>query len=72
MNAYQQLKEEAKSVGWPTYYRTDLTKHDRLALRKKDAPTSFVWILRECGTHIVAPFIGIWLIDMVIRLIPGF
>lgn len=56
MTAYQQLKAEAKRIGWPEHYRTDLTTHDRHILRhRKDIPTEFVWGLRKCGTQFIRP-----------------
>ena len=50
--AYWELKAEAKRFGFPKHYRTDLTKLDRGVLSRKTAPESFLWVLRECGTHL--------------------
>jgi len=52
---YQAIRDEAERVGWPTTFRTDLTKHDRAWLANRDPSKPFVWILREGGTHICAP-----------------
>lgn len=53
--AYRVLKAEAQRVGFPEYYRADLTTHDRNALARRDAPTQFGWVLRRCGTHLWPP-----------------
>jgi|GEM_PF-1349297 len=53
--AYQALKAEARRVGFPEYYRADLTTHDRNALSRRDAPAQFGWVLRRCGTHLWPP-----------------
>ena len=50
---YRAIKEESERVGWPTHFRTDLTKHDRNTLSKKDMPREFGWVLREHGTHLL-------------------
>ncbi len=50
--AYRLIKAESNLVGWPVVYRTDITKIDRQTLSRKDAPESFLWILRECGTDL--------------------
>jgi hypothetical protein len=46
------MKTEAERVGWPKHYKTDLTKHDRVHMSRKNAPEEFVWVLRECGTFL--------------------
>jgi len=48
--AYRAIKAEAQDLCWPTTYKTDVTCHDYDILRRKTAPASFVWILRDCGT----------------------
>ena len=56
MTPYMTIKTEATRQNLPEHYRTDLIKHDRLQLRKKDAPTQFVWVLRQCGTHLIGKY----------------
>jgi len=61
--AYRAMKAKAEEVGWPRAFPTDLTKHDRMLLARKDAPAEFVWVLRECGTHLLRlgkPFSLTW------------
>jgi hypothetical protein len=58
MTAYQQLKQASRDVGWPLSFPTDLTSHDRARLQGDDAPATFGWVLRECGTLIIDPRIG--------------
>jgi hypothetical protein len=53
--AYLALSAEAGRVGWPTHYKRDLTYWDRNALDGRDPALPFVWVLRELGTHLVAP-----------------
>ena len=52
---YRAIKAEASRVGWPEHFREDLTRHDRATLSRKDAPREFGWVLRRCGTHLLAP-----------------
>lgn len=52
--AYHAISQEAGAVGWPTSYSEDLTVHDRRTCAERDASVPFAWILRECGTHIIA------------------
>lgn len=47
---YMQVKERALPL--MTHYQTDLTKHDRNALRNHDG-TPFLHFTRETATHIV-------------------
>jgi len=56
--AYRLMKAESVRVGWPKHYAADLTKHDRRRLSRKDAPETFVWILRESGTHLLPIYDG--------------
>jgi hypothetical protein len=53
--AYLALSAEASRVGWPAHYKRDLTYWDRNALDGRDPALPFVWVLRECGTYLVAP-----------------
>ena len=49
---YATLVREAKRQGWGRWYKGDLTQHDCLALKRRDNPQQFVWVLREKGTHL--------------------
>jgi hypothetical protein len=50
---YQILKAEAKRQQLPKSYKSDLTTHDQHTLRRrKEQPKKFVWLLRDCGTHL--------------------
>ncbi len=51
--AYRALKAESETQGLPIHYRTDLTKHDRRRLSRKDAPAAFIWVLRQSGTYLL-------------------
>jgi hypothetical protein len=55
MTTYMAMKQECKKTGFPEHYKEDFTVHDRAFLRRKDRPTVFGWILRECGTWIIVP-----------------
>ncbi len=55
---YRAIKAEADRVGWPEHFREDLTRHDRAALSRRDAPREFGWVLRRCGTHLLVR--GTW------------
>ena len=52
LQAYHMIKAESKRLGLPKFYTEDLTKHDLNILRSKDSEKSFVWVVRECGTHL--------------------
>lgn len=54
-NAYQALVRVSNDIGWPVSFRTDLTKHDRGALKDWGDDQPFAWCLREDGTHLVHP-----------------
>lgn len=54
-DAYAQLLNEANAIGWPRHFRADLTSHDKERLRGKDAPETFGWVLRPCGTYLLDP-----------------
>lgn len=45
------LVEESQRVRMPLHYSNDLYKHDRSILRKWK-PRSFIWVVRENGTHL--------------------
>jgi len=45
------LVEESQRVRMPRLYSNDLYKHDRSILRKWK-PRSFIWVVRENGTHL--------------------
>lgn len=48
---FEVLVEESQRVRMPRLYSNDLYKHDRSILRKWK-PRSFVWVVRENGTHL--------------------
>jgi len=52
---YNALKAAADAVGWPERFRTDLTKHDRIALLSRAESRPFVWCLRTDGTALIPP-----------------
>lgn len=52
---FYQMLRESKRTGWPAAYVKDLLVHDRDVLAKRPINEPFVWILRECGTHIFRP-----------------
>jgi hypothetical protein len=53
---YAAICREAKELGWPRYFRRDLTHHDRQALAKQDPSEPFVWVVREeTGTFLCFP-----------------
>lgn len=56
MTPYMTIKTEAGRRNLPEHYTTDLTKHDRQILSRKDAPAEFVWVLRQCGTHLIGKY----------------
>lgn len=56
--AYQQMLNESRRIGWPVSYKEDLTKHDREFIRTRK-PSSFIWLLRECGTFLYAGYPGL-------------
>jgi hypothetical protein len=54
--AYNLLVEKAKELesdGFLEIFKTDLTKHDRLALDIAGEGTPFLWAIRETGTWIL-------------------
>jgi len=53
--AYRALTAKAAEIGWPLKFRTDLTKHDRASVATRDADRSFMWVLRDSGTHLAYP-----------------
>jgi len=57
-SAYQQMTREAERIGFPRFFKTDLTIHDRDFLLRSDCPKQFGWLLRECGTDILLPNYG--------------
>jgi hypothetical protein len=48
---FEALVEESQRVRMPVLYSNDLYKHDRSILRKWK-PRSFIWVVRENGTHL--------------------
>ncbi len=48
------IKAEARRLGWPTHWKTDLVADIR-ALRKKAAPETFGWAIRAAGTELFRP-----------------
>ena len=50
MNAYKAINKEAKRLGFPERYKTDLTFHDKKVLSWFKG--CFGWFLRKGGTHL--------------------
>ena len=50
---WKELLSVAKKLGLPRSYQRDLTKWDKEALSKKDESEAFVWVLYDCGTHLI-------------------
>lgn len=50
--AFLDLLTEARRVGWPRHFWTDLA-HDAAALTR--APGPFAWHLYDSGTHLIRP-----------------
>jgi len=50
--AFRAITAEAERIGWPVAFRTDLD-HDADFIARQNPP-AFVWIIRPCGTHIIA------------------
>jgi hypothetical protein len=49
---YQAILDESQRVDWPESYAKDLYIVDFEMLMKDDAPETFGWCLRECGTFL--------------------
>lgn len=45
------LVQESQRLRMPTHYSNDLYKHD-LKILRRNKPRSFIWIVREHGTHL--------------------
>lgn len=52
LKGYQAIEREAKKLGWPEYWATDLTQHDFGTLNAEDAPQKFGWGIRDTGTDL--------------------
>jgi hypothetical protein len=50
-NGYLAIRDEAKAIGLPKSFVTDLTVHDRRWI-EANITAPFVWIPRDCGTFI--------------------
>jgi hypothetical protein len=50
---YSLLAAEWEKTGWPKFYQRDLTFHDKNYLHETGTQ-EFIWVTRECGTHIDA------------------
>lgn len=48
---FEVLVGESQRVRMPLHYSNDLYKHDRSILRRSK-PRSFIWVVRENGTHL--------------------
>ncbi len=48
--SYRAIRRAAIKRGWPVMHHADLTECDLRRLTTLDAPTHFVWVLREHGT----------------------
>ena len=46
------LVAEAERQSLPKHYRDDLIVHDRAILENNETQR-FLWVLRECGTHLI-------------------
>jgi hypothetical protein len=61
-HAYQRLCDESRRRGWPEAFTDDLHQHDRAFIRKMYAEHPeeivFLWVLRECGTHMLDLTLG--------------
>jgi hypothetical protein len=55
MTHYQALLAEARRVGWPERFETDLTIHDRAALAARDPALPFAWVLNRGATYLAFP-----------------
>lgn len=53
VEGYEALLDKAEETGWPKWYKTDLDV-DKEILGRCDAPDTFVWLLRETGTHLLS------------------
>jgi len=49
----QQMQSQSLIHGLPRLYATDLSVHDTHTLESEDAPETFGWVLRECGTYLL-------------------
>ena len=51
---YQQIKSIAQAdPDRLTYFKADLTNHDRKALKNVQPGDEWIWLLRECGTNLM-------------------
>lgn len=53
LRAYAQMVDEAKKLGFPEMYETDLYVIDRAYMEWDHAPRVFGWIIRKLGTHLL-------------------
>jgi hypothetical protein len=51
--AYEAIAAKAEQIGWPIFYRRDLTAHDRARCAMLKPSDCFLWVLYELGTHII-------------------
>lgn len=47
------ILREAIKEGMPKHYQDDLLVYDKEQLQELPIGTKFIWILRECGTHMI-------------------
>lgn len=52
---YRAIATEATRLGWPKYYKEDLTVHDLKTLSSPGAPQNFWWGIRSTGTDLYRP-----------------
>jgi hypothetical protein len=52
---YEEMADEARRCGWPDQFESDLICWDRAWCEKRDPSAPFGWILRQTGTHVIAP-----------------
>ncbi len=50
-NRFMQMLQTASDIGWPLAWQDDLYRHDRQKLAASPGE-SFLWILRDTGTHL--------------------
>ena len=49
---YEKMIEEARRIGWPVYYQSDVTERDRARIEQARPGTSFLWLVMSGGTYI--------------------
>lgn len=52
-NPYDALVAKAEEIGWPEFYETDLTVHDKAKLEGRATRLPFIWFVRSAGTWLL-------------------